>query len=183
MKEHPILFSSPMVLAIMGGKKTQTRRVMKPQPQDMDEWSGLNEYTDGRYGFQTATGIDYFCTYGRPGDRLWVRETYNGNKEVGLAYRATNPELNGCPWRPSIFMPRWASRITLEIVSVRVERLNDISEEDAMAEGVTRPPYYSAAPHYQIWFRNLWDSINAKRGYSWDSNPWVWVIEFKRVKP
>ena len=130
------------------------------------------------------------CPYGVPGDRLWVRETFYSNgmckNTMSCHYRATynglfTPDTVPWKWTPSIFMPRWASRITLEITGVRVERVQDISEEDARAEGI--PDEYRAGHriYYRPRFKTLWDSINAKRGFGWDSNPWVWVVEFKRV--
>ena len=195
MKEKPILFSGKMVRAILDDRKTMTRRVVKPQPE---------QDTDCPY--HIGTGIERkarICPYGKPGDRLWVRETFAeglSNKE-GIAYRATSKWYDfedGTPenfkeikWKPSIFMPRWASRITLEITNVRVERLQDISEEDAKREGVESNfdegvvyygPLNKGHADARIAFSWLWDSINAKRGYSWESNPWVWVVEFKRIK-
>lgn len=163
MKERPILFSGPMVRAILDGRKTQTRRVVKPRQGMLDDWTGLP------------------CPYGKPGDRLWVRETCYFEQPHGeVIYRADpgsekalDPEFTGLRWRPSIHMPRWASRITLEIVNVRVERLQDIRVDDARAEGVTAKwPVHG--------FRNLWQSIN---GFgSWDANPWVWVVEFRNME-
>lgn len=179
MKERPILFSGPMVRAILNGTKTQTRRIVKPQPVHID---GLGTVMNP----SVITGNS--CKHGKPGDTLWVRETW-----AHRALRVSGPEGYGCPvfraddvdrrlpsgpynrvdrWRPSIHMPRWASRITLQITAVRVERLQDISEEDAIAEGVE----FGAKESY----RTLWDSINGAG--AWDANPWVWVIEFKRVK-
>lgn len=210
MKERPILFSSVMVQAILDGRKTQTRRVIKPQPE-------LSQFGDGTWiwkGKQDRFPQVRECSYGQPGDRLWVRETwfadppYDGtwdeyafsdgiieNFSV-LPDRFKSPEFvlyrstwKGVDlrWRPSIFMPRWASRITLEIVNVRVERLLDISKVDARSEGMYcgfEPPYdFRIGPYdaYTANFRRLWDKINAKRGFGWDQNPLVWVIEFKRV--
>jgi hypothetical protein len=190
MKEHPILFSAPMVRAILDGSKTQTRRVVKPQP---DEDGLARLIATGEWHDTSASA--YRCPYGIPGDRLWVRETFNGNAEVGYAYRATEPDMNGCPWRPSIFMPRRASRILIEITDVRVQRLQDISEDDARAEGAAfhdgRPighhgwrhdinhgVVYSTARESFAW---LWKSINGAG--SWDANPWVWVINFRRLQP
>ena len=170
MKERPVLFSGEMVRAILEGRKTQTRRVIKPQPL----WVG-----DPNVAFKTHSanpkGI-INCPYGQPGDRLWVRETFAGTKNTGFAYRATDTAY-GHKWRPSIFMPHWASRINLEVVSVRVERVQDISIEDAYDEGMEWGDQGCGV----LEFKNLWDSINLKRGYGWDANPWVWVIEFKRL--
>jgi hypothetical protein len=218
--EHPILFSGEMVRAIMEGRKTQTRRVIWPK-------SLMIPYRNSMEKIQLRTTKDHYLfdfryedgtistIYGiRPkyhiGDLLWVRETWMPFTENGVCsgmaiYKATDkPEPDGdrpLKWRPSIFMPRWASRITLEVVSVRVERVQDISEEDALSEGISetsfwkpkemdnRPfeekwwdDYYFWTNYPQVAFQNLWDSINAKRGYGWDANPWVWVIEFRRVE-
>lgn len=184
MSEKPILFSAPMVRAILEGRKTQTRRIIKRnlRPTDWDK-------NDKNYqpAFEDQYG-DYhevrkFCPFGQVGDRLYVRETWmasgfsEGNQDV--TYRADNttitynrPEdtlIAQKKWVPSIHMPRWASRIKLEITNIRVERLQDISEEDARAEG-----FSSRAEFQQTW--------QALYGVdSWNSNPWVWVIEFKRI--
>lgn len=204
MKERPILFSAPMVRALLAGTKTQTRRVVKVQPEP----GFIGNYGPGNPFIRGERG-DIRCPYGQPGDRLWVRETWQGPlldseeheaqfsedgpdafKKPGFcAYRATDTldaiDADGkdLGWRPSIHMPRWASRILLEIVSVRIERLQDISDADAKAEGVALPP--STCTMYDgIWrdgYRNLWQFINGQG--SWDANPWVWVIEFKRIEP
>lgn len=189
MRERPILFSGPMVRALLAGTKTQTRRAIKPQPY-VDEmgnacWNGWNygQDTSGRPLFKTlASPIPLsrmkrvLCPYGQPGDRLWVREAWAA-LTTGFAYRA-DPIWNSPPaarWIPSIHMPRAASRITLEVTEVRVERLQDISEADAVAEGAFTDP---ACPAYDA-YRSLWESINGPG--SWDANPWVWVVEFQRV--
>lgn len=143
-----------------------------------------------------------FCPYGVPGDRLWVRETWGLHPDVDeqlkedhcapasidlddaqhVGYRADQSGAWAVKkWRPSIFMPRWASRITLEVVNVRVERVQEITDTGGMREGWKCDPNNLDYLPRQ-WFRDLWDSINANRGYSWESNPWVWVIEFRRVK-
>ena len=182
MNEKPILFNGEMVRAILGGRKTQTRRVVKDQgrvptvlqsdgnrllPKHVPDW-----FTD-------------YCPYGGHGDRLWVRETHwraegegTGGKVRFLQYKATSPDDPplGDRWRPSIHMPRWASRITLEVTGVRVERVQDISNEDVHAEG------FAPWGDKYLSFADLWDSINANRGYGWDANPWVWVVEFKVSK-
>lgn len=164
MKERPILFSAPMVQAILAGSKTQTRRVVK------------------------SPGMESPCPYGEIGDFLWVRETW-GVRDGMIVYRANDEDMpldKGEKWKPSIHMWRNASRITLEITNVRIERLQEISESDARAEGVSK--YEGECPlrnkrlnKYQLQFAALWDSINAKRGLGWDVNPFVWVIEFKRI--
>lgn len=210
MKERPILFSGPMVQAIIAGQKTQTRRVMKPQPWFLPEaydrfsgWMWTRDGTGDGEGLAWGSEADMlhvsyslgaYCPYGKPGDLLWVRETwaalYPGKDDVlptvnprpavcSLAYAATEERgING-GWTPSIHMPRWASRITLEIVSVRVQRLQDITEEDAKAEGCTGE-HFDLAVNDFIW---LWGSINGKReGYDWESNPWVWAVTFRAVK-
>jgi hypothetical protein len=194
MAERPILFSAPMVRAILDGRKTQTRRVIKPQPISI--------------GDKVVAVLKY-----RIRDRLWVRETWHpygddGKESLALAtstctgpehvcFRATADEAQCATyhWRPSIHMPRWASRITLEITNVRVQRLQDISEKDAKAEGVERLKsgrgYYSikhgrAAVHFGVYhddakeaFAELWDSINGAG--AWDANPWVYALTFRRV--
>lgn len=202
IKERPILFSAAMVRATLGGIKTQTRRVITPQPSIGAPRSiNCHVLDDGSWGFFDEDGEEYKSPYGAPGDRLWGRETfyawgrwetrYSEEKkrdehhfadltiECGKAYRYaatdtpdTDDGDNGNQWhkRPSIFMPRAASRILREIVNVRVERLQDISEADAQAEGVADRAAFFA----------LWDSINAARGYPVASNPWVWVVEYKR---
>jgi len=169
-REHPILFSAAMIRAILAGTKTQTRRVIKPQPSGMDDHR--------RY---LSVLSDVYQKYGRPGDLLWVRETW-GPCEGGFCYRAD--ESDGAKpddgrWHSARFMPRFASRITLETTDVRVERVRDISEGDAMCEGAEAGLDVTATDR----FARLWDLINAKRGYGWDANPWVWVISFKRVAP
>lgn len=186
-REMPILFSGAMVRAIMENRKTQTRRVVKPQPHDgivlvraAPGWA--QPYVDDA----SAYGPPVACPYGQPGDRLWVRETFAqwSNRNRVAQYRADVPEdrWHLYTWRPSIFMPRWASRITLEITDVRVECVHDISEADAQAEGMTeRTRLPGVEPLYAMTFAKLWNSINAARGYSWESNPWVWAITFKRI--
>ncbi len=194
IRERPIIFSTEMVRAILDGRKTMTRRVVKPQPCRLFAiWK--------RYPHQEG------CPYGQVGDRLWVRETWQdfcplwdgawcgcGSKEMianthKIAYKTTNTGINHKDkqnilpekWRPSIFMPRWASRITLEITEIRVERLREICIADIEAEGIYGNRATHNAPIQQNKFRTLWDSINAQRGYSWESNPWCWCISFKRI--
>lgn len=199
--ERPILFSAPMVRALLDGSKTQTRRTVKPQPSIVHA-----AYEDGSIDtnliFRKGDNRIY-CPYGQPGDRLWVRESFDflptgGNDQpqaCEIVYWATgstepreapvdyNPMIYGHEKiRPSIHMPRWASRITLEIVSVRVERLHACNEVDAIAEGA--PWAACGAPQegsHKAGYAQLWEQINGPG--SWDLNPWVWVIEFKRVTP
>jgi len=194
MKERPILFSGPMVRPIIEGRKTQTRRVIKMKPS-----GNFLGYIKERlsYWFQNEPlSIEIKCPFGVPGDRLWVRETYFWNginedqKNNEHCYYRADGEIQEqvedsegfTKWNPSIFMPRWASRITLEIENVRVERLQEITEEDALKEGCEighglddSSPFFAKGQ-----FKQLWDTINGPR--SWSENPWVWVIEFKRVE-
>lgn len=186
MKERPILFSAPMVRAILAGTKTQTRRVVKQHLERLGDgdWyafdhKGLNYRVNARHTTVAAWAhLLQFCPYGQPGDRLWVREAWSGADDPShkhcVHYRADGERATR--WRPSIHMPRWASRIALEITGVRVERLNDISEADCRAEGLG-----GTVDRAHHWYRVLWEQINGPG--SWDANPWVWVIEFKRVSP
>ncbi|MGN8346315.1 hypothetical protein ACLEJQ_22200 [Pseudomonas sp. SMV71] len=234
VKERPILFSAPMVRAILDGRKTVTRRTVKIQPRSKAD---IGSYGLGQPFIRNpdVTKPNPECPYGRPGDRLWVRETcfINDYRQAGvpveeradvdLVYRADPlPDWEGeeslITWRPSIHMPRWASRILLEITDVRVERLQDISDEQAQAEGCFFTDYGkqcfhgghgwkdvgecpAQAGHQQregwMWdkttsheqclgsarhaFGNLWNKVNGPD--AWDVNPWVWVVEFKRVTP
>jgi hypothetical protein len=229
MKERPIIFSAPMVRAILEGTKVQTRRVVKPQPPeilpayapkvywpardrhmthgDMMDAAYLQFERPGDYdgAHVMRGGFGFRCPYGQPGDRLWVREAFrkiDGQTQpwIETDYRATYThgdrlgDLMGMRpprWIPSIHMPRAASRITLEVTGVRVDRLQDISEADAIAEGIDMQPRlsgyskdagckWSPANPVEV-FCNLWESINGH--FSWSANPWVWVIEFKRVTP
>lgn len=200
MKEIPIIFNGDMVRAILDGRKTQTRRIVKSQPDE----DGLARLSGGPW-MDTSERV-YRCPYGEVGERLWVRETWqaiydytdeHGNvEERSYAQKIPKQKLywhpvyaehfgsdsredRGFPWRPAIHMPRWASRITLEITGVRVERLNDISEEDAKAEGAPTECCVIGDKHF-LGFRTLWKSIYSAE--SWDANPWVWVIEFKRME-
>ncbi|MBW5868612.1 hypothetical protein H0I69_12470 [Yersinia enterocolitica] len=198
MNEKPILFNSEMVNAILSGRKTQTRRIMKVQPQvteqrlrELGAWQdGFNLSQQVNAAFQ-AGFIDVSCPLGKPGDQLWVRETWNKHGGL-LTYRADHDWIEEmrkatvCPakWVPSIHMPRWASRINLLITGVRVERLNDISEQDARAEGVKawRGPAEELVGG-KLAFFELWDSIyGQKEGENWQANPWVWVINFERME-
>lgn len=189
-RERPILFSGPMVRALLAGTKTQTRRTVRLADGD------VLHFVDGAPWLSNIDGMKKLaCPYGAPGDRLWVRETWalltgNGHR---IVYRAdadppmtcggTEP-VRDMKWTPSIYMRRQHSRITLEITDVRVERLTSISEQDARAEGcfvdeATHGPCDDSARDV---FTDLWDSINGKRA-PWSSNPWVWAISFKRVTP
>ena len=200
MKERPILFIAAMVRAILAGTKTQTRRVVKRVSSDC---IGFFDDGDGEWAqrFMDERGSPYLkawrdrCPYGQPGDRLWVRETFYHDPEDRLMLYRADDDFDGdqvdagFKWHPSIFMPRKLSRLTLEITGVRAEQLQDISEADAIAEGVG-PGGLSGgmfgAPglgrsHYFATARDaycaLWESINGAG--SWDANPWVWVIELK----
>lgn len=212
MKERPILFSGPMVRAILDGKKTQTRRVMKVQPGEFQHvdcednlgwhfwWDVVTYDLNLVMGADQAYSDEIKCPYGKPGDRLWVREcAWYGPQDKRVEYSADlddeakqNAKAWGAKHHPSIHMPRWASRITLEVTAVEVEQVQDIDWVDAKAEGVDieamRPVDEAGVPHGMGQcdlaipaFRKLWDSINAKRGFSWESNPHVWVVEFERV--
>ncbi len=174
---RPIIFSSEMVRAILDGRKTMTRRVIKV------EWSrclDLDEPED----VQKAIAQ---CPYGKSGDLLWVRETWipnyyiDGRPEYAATILYTKRDMyDGVKLKPSIFMPRWASRISLRITNIRVERLQNISELDCENE-LGFGPYLLGNSAYQR-FHDLWDRINSKRGYPWSSNPFVWVIEFERIE-
>lgn len=192
MAEYPILFSGDMVKAILDGHKSQTRRIVK------GKWLPLVEEVLRVNGKWVWSTVDYDLTtpYGQVGDRLWVRETWemdcygdNWNEpyQCDVLYRADGEKLMSHQrWKPSIHMPRWASRIDLEVTGIRVERLQAMTEEDAEAEGfcwsATGPWDNYDVISAQEQFGTLWDTLNAKRGYSWQSNPWVWVIEFKQVE-
>jgi len=199
MNEKPILFSTDMVKAILDGRKTQTRRVIKPQPTD----AGLEFATacEGEFSAWQDDGLNLdehsedggpcqrICPYGQVGDRLWVRETaWYGPQEKRVEYLADNNKVAednaifyGAIKKSSIFMPRWASRITLEIIKIRVEKIQEIEAYDCEKEGIVRE-YFDSASQIISKFEQLWNSINAKHGYSWDTNCWVWAIEFKVIK-
>ncbi len=186
IKERPILFSAPMVRAIRAGTKTQTRRVVKP-PRGY-RWLDIDAGTMINDGGHKKHISDLRGPYGQPGDRLWGRESFLENKVGEIIYRADFEDPRALRWRPSMFMPRWASRITLEVAGVRVERLQDISRSDAIAEGappshpsidrVSREFGYEDFP--RSWYTQLWESINGPG--SWDANPWVRAVEFNRCE-
>ncbi len=227
MKERPIIMGADSVMAILGGRKTQTRRVVKPQPIHMPEGAYIDPYNHN-YEHFTAWTLDdkmllncggnikntahWKCPYGVIGDRLWVRESWaslgfhednvpihvlkdNDGIEHDVVYSAECPDFewldengsceynkNGTQashWKSPMFMPRWASRITLEITAIRVERLQDITEDDAIKEGFHN---YGTEVDTLDAFCEAWQSLNAKRGYPWESNPWVWVVSFKVVQ-
>lgn len=198
MTDRPILFSGPMVRAVLEGRKMQTRQIAKPIKGvtcDDLEWEDCPDGL-GRMGYirREHVAMPYAV-----GDRLWVRETWgydwfdDGNTRAwkNVVYRADDgarplDQGDPAPWRPSIHMPRWASRITLLVTDVRAQRVQDISEDDAKAEGVTpvTDPNELKWQHYvphAIAFHELWDSINAKRGFGWDVNPWVVAVTFEPV--
>ncbi|MCH4572516.1 MULTISPECIES: hypothetical protein [Achromobacter] len=211
MRERPILFKGPMVRAILAGNKTQTRRVVKPQPPSSTVSVHLYHHPDPRPHFWAADGgslLDWAqpCPYGAPGERLWVRETWqHANHPFGpyqegapVFYRADyhddphgpdgelSPQGKYRGWRPSIYMPRAACRLALEVTGVRVERLSAISETDAQAEGCD--PWEDLAGvqdvtvrerlhGYKRAYQHLWEQLHGAD--SWRANPWVWVIEFR----
>lgn len=206
MKERGILFSGPMVRAILDNRKTQTRRVVKPGKGWAEDWRD-RAYFDPKCLFhgpclhvpvvrEDMPGDNVWeripSPYGIHGDRLWVRETWQKIGDCPVCYAAGTSGCGACPshtWRPSIFMKREDSRITLEVTDVRVERVQDISQADAKAEGIN-PVYHDTYGDLELdaeyidapgGFKWLWDSINDKRGFGWDANPWVWAITFKRL--
>ena len=189
--EKPILFSTEMVKAILDGRKIQTRRVIKPQPD------GIIKSSFVKSGLEDIHGYEIKCSW-NIGMKLWVRETWTGDDWCGYAYKAdgtTLPidcgEIEFTRWKPSIYMHRKVSRINLLIKDIRVERIQDISIDDINKEGIacsdcwTEGTLYNNFPHddrcgcINLFF-NLWNSINAKRGYGWNVNPWVFVIEFEK---
>ena len=215
MNEKGVIFNAEEVCAVLDGRKTQIRRVCKPQPEGKTIQYKFGEAWD----VQKSSWVGGNCPYGKPGDRLWVRETFCLYQEVHhtrkhsgasfseirdgeVAYKAdgfddikdvkdhmrltssssfediiTDKEC----WTPSIHMKRKHSRINLEITDIRVERVQDISEGDAEAEGFRSNNDYAYSNRSQLWFKYLWDSLNKKRGHGWDVNPWVWVVEFKKL--
>ena len=238
MRERPILFSGPMVRAILEGRKTQTRRVVTVRGEQPPPWAtfAAEGHSPTYTSWSKPTGLFYWsesdeapskelrrwpilppshamagdhywtpCPYGKPGDHLWVRETWAQPAALDpgpTVYRADYPacvpkEFENVPdaaaitWKPSIHMPRAMSRITLEITGVRVERLQAITNDDAYAEGSSEWAAENAARLLgagnkwrniiEAW-KALWDGINASRGHGWDANPWVWAVEFRRIE-
>lgn len=211
MTERPIIFSGPMVRAILEGRKTQTRRVMKPQPSSECAPIEVCTYPPTKvdrhgeeypgapiFGATSEDGYEgWRSPFGQPGDTIWVRETFSMSPD-GPVYRASESDAgmlepgDSIVWKPSIHMPRAIARLFLRVTAVRVERLQDISAEDVKAEGLPihvvehtfrkcyRDDDERAARRIEC-FRDLWDGLNATRGYGWDSNPWVWVVSFDRL--
>ncbi|HHS9782020.1 TPA: hypothetical protein ACTW95_001315 [Klebsiella quasipneumoniae subsp. similipneumoniae] len=185
MKERGMIFNGEMVRAILDGRKTQTRRPIKWKQTRFTEIGEREDGSKWPWSEDAEHACDFWhpCPFGAVGDRIWVRETwarYNIDQNShDIAYRATTPEdwPEEGRWRPSIHMPRWASRILLEITGVRVERLRSMSQDDARAEGVIAA---SGPMEAGLAFRELWDSIYGEE--SWKANPWVWVISFERVE-
>ena len=229
MNEYPLIVTTELIPKVLDGTKTQTRRVIKPQPDlGLPEYDRYSHIEVGKYhptkvdkngeqypgdevfGAYTEDGEwGWVCPYGQVGDRLWVRETwncfyldydgYNGAYDLGeiikpipktkpdykhcVLYRATHDDMNEV-WRPSIHIPRWASRITLDITNLRVERLQEIMPHDCILEGIAEE--YGDGLALRDKFETLWDTLNAKRGHPFESNPWVWVIEwppYRKVNP
>lgn len=213
---RPIIMTGESVVGILNKSKFQTRRVVNPQPLVDTTGKGLiDTYWLGKpfngLLLPKISDMPIHCPYGQIGDRLWVRETWQSGKPAlpngygfvpaqkpkrgqKIIYRADVDDwIPSMTWRPPMFMPRWASRITLEIVDVRVERVQDISGEDAAAEGITLPrcgcevcihssqmcPADQSA--HILAYAEVWDEINAKRGFGWRSNPWVWVLSFRLI--
>ncbi|MFS9532808.1 hypothetical protein Q6277_19615 [Klebsiella quasipneumoniae] len=199
MKERGMIFNGEMVRAILDGRKTQTRRPIKWKQTRFTEIGEREDGSKWPWSEDAEHACDFWhpCPFGAVGDRIWVRETfctvddtqYGGGKWVDYRatpkFEASHPagwdcapnDAEALKWRPSIHMPRWASRILLEITGVRVERLRSMSQDDARAEGVIAA---SGPMEAGLAFRELWDSIYGEE--SWKANPWVWVIEFKRVE-
>lgn len=195
MTDRPILFSEPMVCAILEGRKTQTRRVLTLQntQTDVERCNGLADCWpdldfDEAYSTKSHLKVENPRTLRiykifprtKTGDRLWVREAWaqvgdNDDYDTVAYYRADSAYPAECKWRPSIHMPRWASRLTLIVSDVRIERIQDINDADAWDEGCHAPCAHST-------FRVLWNKLNEKRGFGWKSNPWVIAITFKAYR-
>lgn len=199
--EYPIIFSSESVKAILDGRKTQTRRIIKlpKEPKEgcgkanwdlatKPQWAKDNEFAFIDMAFPTDTYPTMArCSYGKVGDLLWVKEGWACAGDIrmqargAVVYKADYGDTGKFKFKSPIHMPKWAARIWLEITGIKVETLQEITIEDIWAEG--RSPSLSDDEDYSAgyeWFADLWDSINAKRGFGWESNPWVWVIEFKK---
>lgn len=182
MKERPILMSGSMVKATLENRKRQTRRVVKPQPDGIRPSVFVS-------GLEDLHGREIRAAYGKPGDRLWVRETYTINAFDQVLYKVDfttrGEETSGMGWKSPYHMFRQYSRILLNLEAVRVERLQDISPSDCRAEGLRPESELSLLwrDDVRAKYRVLWDELNAKRGYGWDTNPWVWVLTFEQVKP
>lgn len=212
MKFYPLPMSGPSVTKTLAGQKSQVRRLVDLREFQPSDTQGYDWTWRGRRGcwqdVSTQQLLEQHCPYGPVGSRLWVRETWAYDPDwegPGVThYRATHPEgamVQGGKWRPSIHMPRWASRITLEVTELRVQRLNEISEEDARAEGMDwasplilpgervneddredpREVGYSSGSFALQNFRKLWDHSNGSKA-PWANNPWVWAITFRRVQ-
>ncbi len=215
-KERPIIFSGPMVRAIIDGQKTQTRRVLRKQPpvdltgrwslcvssterKSRDKWS--YRILDDNGHIYTERGRErcvaqIACPFGLYGDHLWVRETWANLNKPGIAseiiYRADDGNWNpandapgeykadGGTWKSPLFMPRWASRLLLEVKEVRIELLQDITLEDSSAEGVRSP--FTIPENYRLGFMELWNRFNRSPDLRWSDNPWVWVIGFRVIQ-
>jgi len=202
MRHYPILFSTPMVQAILERRKIQTRRVVKQSSGWDNVWKVSHE-GNGSYCMRTGTqySIPFFkCPYGQPGDVLWVRETWcyigdtaSADNDKNRFHYLASKGKNNFTWKPSIHMPKEACRLFLRVKSVRVERLQDISEQDAISEGIQQSTigFKNYDKNYPVAefigggtsatrsFKSLWQSINGAE--SWDANPWVWVVEFERI--
>lgn len=193
MKARPILFSTEMINALLDGRKTQTRRVVKVNHAGRAQLGGRNWHIDDPDAVRA-------CPYGVPGDLLWVREAhYIIGEHPGprpgsrwTHYRAdgsnnqNDPAQWHGPWKPGIHMPRHASRLTLRLTDVRVQRVQEIGLDDTLAEGAPRHDHMDGAIRVTTWptdwYRSLWESLNAARGYEWNANPWVWAISFEVIK-
>ena len=192
-----ILFKAEMVRAILDGRKTQTRRLIKPQPEwqtskrignipvkDALMWQHRPKYPTIKTNILFPSP-GHWSPY-KLGEQVYVKETWLKSDHLGdIFYRATHGFKVGKPWNSAMFMPEWASRIKLDITAVRVERLQDISEDDAKAEGAGMPSVYVGRPgsvsHWVEGYAQIWESINGDGDGAWHKNPWVWVFTFKRV--
>lgn len=197
MKEYPIIFSSEMVKAILEDRKSVTRRVVKPQPDENGvsymknaplDWESIfrEPWSPWKWDTEEGESISKNCPYGEPGDVLWVRETWFNDADFGeppiYIFKAGNENYprGSSPWKPSIHMPRTAARIFLKVTDVRVERIQDITKDDIKAEGIQLGADNGAWNGWHDRFQSLWEKINGPG--SWHNNPWVWVIEFERIQ-